>query len=160
MNPDTVNLINRPYREIVDDILTALVGGVVNEPIIFDVKGDLYALAEPAQGIRGITGMVVGSPHIFQKEIDFLFDTDRNAVVWQEGGNFPDDETIFYVDYFRPNNPSPISDINVGSVTRTLSEGIGREIATVFGQINEAYRAGFIDTAKGKSLDLVVSILV
>ncbi|HEX5706159.1 MAG TPA: baseplate J/gp47 family protein, partial [Pyrinomonadaceae bacterium] len=54
---------------------------------------------------------------------------------------------------------SPLSDINVGSVTRTLGEAIGREVATVYQQINEAYLAGFVDTAKGLSLDLVVSIL-
>jgi hypothetical protein len=91
--------------------------------------------------------------------VDFLFNEGDNAAVWQEGGKRPDDETTFYVDYFVPNSRSPITDINVGSVTRTLSEAIGREIATVYEQINEAYRSGFIDTAKGKSLDLVVSIL-
>src|SRR5262249_55636522 len=38
-------------------------------------------------------------------------------------------------------------------------EAIGREIAIVYQQINEAYLAGFVDTATGLSLDLVVSIL-
>src|SRR5262249_61609242 len=70
-------------------------------------------------------------------------------------------ETTFYVDYALPpgDSPSPLTDINVGSVTRTLSEAIGREIATVYEQINRAYLAGYIDTAEGTSLDLVVSIL-
>ena len=56
MNPETITLITRPYQEIVDDILTAITGGVTNEPIIFDVKSDLYPLSKPAQDIRGITG--------------------------------------------------------------------------------------------------------
>ncbi|KIH77075.1 Baseplate J-like protein [Geoalkalibacter ferrihydriticus] len=159
MNGDTRNLIERPYQEIVDDILTAVVGGVVNEPIIFDVKEDLYPLAEPAREIRGITGTRGRAPHNFQKEIDFLFSEGDNAVVWQPGGTRPDDETTFYVDYFRRESDSPLTDINVGSVTRTLSEAIGREIATVYQQINQAYLAGFIDTAEGTSLDLVVAIL-
>src|SRR5262249_31079840 len=47
----------------------------------------------------------------------------------------------------------------VGSVTRTLVEAVGHEIAVVYQQINEAYRSGFLDTATGRSLDLVVSIL-
>lgn len=166
MNTDTVNLINRPYQEIVDDILTAIVGGVVNEPIIFDIKNDLYPLAEPARDIRIITGEITnkdtGKPekYTFQKEIDFVFSEPDNAVIWQtEGGTLPLDNRNFYVDYFRKNSKSPLSDINVGSVTRTLGEAISREIATVYQQINLAYLAGFIDTATGKSLDLVVAIL-
>lgn len=159
MNGDTVHLIERPYQEIVDDILTAIVGGVVNEPIFYDVKSDRYPLAEPAAEVRGITGSRNRQRHSFQKEIDFLFSEGDNAVIWQEGGNGPDDETTFYVDYFRRESDSPLTDINVGSVTRTLSEAIGREIATVYQQINLAYISAFIDTASGKSLDLVVAIL-
>ena len=58
MNTDTVTLIERPYQEIVDDILTAMVGGVVREPIFFDVKEDLYPLSRPASAIRSITGLI------------------------------------------------------------------------------------------------------
>jgi hypothetical protein len=161
MNLDTLNLIERPYQEIVDDILTAIVGGVVNEPIFFDLKETFYPLSRQAADVRGITGTRDKLHHTFQKEVDFLFSEGDNAVVWQPGGDQPDDETIFYVDYFRPEgqNRSPLSDINVGSVTRTLSEAIGREIATVYQQINRAYLSGFIDTAEGQALDLVVSIL-
>jgi hypothetical protein len=167
MNPETLNLIERPFREVVDDILVALVGGVVNEPIFFDLKADLYPLAEPAADVRGITGTLTrrvnGSErtlsHSFQKGIDFEYNPDQNAVVWLEGGTRPDDETQFFVDYFRPETDSPLTDINVGSVTRTLSEAIGREIATVYQQINRAYLSGFIDTAEGTALDLVVAIL-
>jgi uncharacterized phage protein gp47/JayE len=140
---------------------------VVNEPIFFDIKDDLYPLAQPASDIRGITGsrsvVVDGArrlvQHTFQKEVDFLFDEGRNAVAWPQGGQKPEDETIFYVDYFRPNGGSPLSDINVGSVTRTLGEAISREIAMVYTQVNQAYLAGFVDTATGQSLDLVVAIL-
>jgi hypothetical protein len=163
MNQDTVNLVERPFQEVVDDLLTAVVGGVVNEPILFDVKADLYKLSEPAGDVRSIHGTLDdGSPdgvrHAFLKNTDFLFSEGDNAVVW-EGGDKPKDDTTFYVDYFRRESRSPLSDINVGSVTRTLSEAIGREIATVYQQINLAYLAGFIDTATGSSLDLVVSIL-
>ncbi len=164
MNSETVNLIERPYQEIVDDLLTAVVGGVVNEPIIFDDREDLYPLAQPAQDVSGITGTIEDKGgqqkhYSFQKTVDFLFDAGRNSVVWQVGSTWPADETTFYVDYFRQGSQSPLSDINVGSVTRTLSEAIGREIATVYQQINQAYLSAFIDTAEGKSLDLVVAIL-
>jgi uncharacterized phage protein gp47/JayE len=161
MNPDTIHLIERPYQDIVDDILTGIVGGVVNEPIVFDLKEAFYPLSQPAADVRGITGTRAKQPHTFLKGVDFIFSAADNAVVWQTGADQPDDETIFYVDYFRPEGQSrsPLSDINVGSVTRTLSEAVGREIATVYQQIDRAYLSGFIDTAEGQALDLVVAIL-
>lgn len=165
MNIDTVNLIERPFLEIVDDLLVALVGGVVNEPIFYDVKADLYPLSQPARDVRGITGTIDaednpdGVHHTFLKEVDFVFNRDKSAVAWQDGGKKPKDETRFYVDYFIPTSRSPLTDLNVGSVTRTLSEAIGREIAAVYQQINLTYLSGFIDTANGKALDFVVSIL-
>jgi hypothetical protein len=161
MNPETVFLLERPFQDVVDDLLTAIVGGVTNERIIFDVKADLYRLTQPALDVRGITGTVEGRRHTFQKSVDFVFSEGDNAVIWQAAGKKPDDTTTFYVDYFVPDDDSesPITDINVGSVTRTISEAIGREIATVYEQINLAYRSAFVDTATGKSLDFVVAIL-
>lgn len=158
MNAETVHLIARPYQEVVDDLLTALVGGVVNEPIEFDLKAGAYRLSEPAIDVRSITGTLEDARHTFLKEIDFAYREGDNAVVW-EGGDLPDDETVFYVDYFRRDSRSPLTDIQVGSVVRTVAEAIGREIATVYQQIDRAYLSAFLDTATGKSLDLVVSIL-
>lgn len=167
MNGQTITLIDRPYSEIVDDILTAIVGGVVNEPIFFDVKEDLYPLSQPARDVRSVKGTVSRTVNgrltpghqTFQAGVDYLFSAGDNAIAWQAGGQRPDDETVFYVDYFRVDTLSPLSDINIGSVTRTITEAIGREIATVYQQINQAYLAGFVDSATGQSLDLVVSIL-
>jgi hypothetical protein len=170
MNEDTKTLIQRPYAEIVGDLLTAIVGGVVNEPHFFDVKEDLYRLEATAVGVREITGTRVEEVdgqlepvhYVFQQEVDYVFDPNpsRNAVIWVDGGKRPEDETVFYVDYYRPDDGRwPLTDVNVGSVTRTLSEAIAREIATVYEQVNQAYRSGFVDTATGEALDLVVSIL-
>jgi hypothetical protein len=165
VDPGTVSLIERPFQEVVDDLLTAIIGGVINERIVFDVGQDLYPLSEPASAIRSITGQRVppGATepvhYAFQPGIDFEFDEGRNAVAWLRGGAKPDDGSTFAVDYLRPGQPSPITDINVGSVTRVLAEALGREIATVYQQINQAYLAAFIDTASGTSLDLVVAIL-
>jgi hypothetical protein len=160
MNQQTVDLIERPYQEIIDDILTAVIGGVVNEPIIFDLKVLHYPLAEPAQDVRNITGRAKGErSYAFQKGIDFTFSALSNIITWLEGGTSPDDGTTFYVDYLRKHSLSPLTDVNVGSVSRTLCEAIGREIATVYQQINLAYLSAFIDTAEGKSLDMVVAIL-
>jgi hypothetical protein len=170
MNSDTIALIDRPYQEIVGDILTAIVGGVVREPIIYDANASHYPLANQAdtqRNIRSITGSVTPPGalypvhYTFQNGVDFTYSAGTNAVVWITTGKsqVPDDGSTFYVDYFLANSTSPLTDINIGSVTRTLSEAISREIATVYQQINLAYLSGFVDTATGQSLDLVVSIL-
>jgi uncharacterized phage protein gp47/JayE len=170
VNAATVNLLSRPYQQIVDDILTAMVGGVVNEQIIFDVNRSHYPLSHRATDIRSVNGEVTvpstsATPqvnlHTFEVGIDFVFSAGDNSVAWLTGGTLPDDQSVFYVDYFRQDSTtvSPLTDLNIGSVTRTLSEAVGREIATVYQEINQAYLAGFVDTATGVSLDLVVSIL-
>jgi Baseplate J-like protein len=166
MNVDTLSLVQRSYSDLVDDLLTAIVGGVVNEPIPFDIKQLRYALSQPATTVRSIKGTIAGPDgqplpgvHVFRANIDYVFSTSDSSVVWQPKGTNPLDETTFYVDYFRPNTQSLLSDTNVGGVTRTLTEAIGREIATVYQEIYAAYLAGFVDTAQGQSLDYVVSIL-
>lgn len=165
MNVDTSNLIERPYQEVVDDLLTSIAGGIVNEPIIFDVKTRAYPLAELASDVRGVTGTLrekdapAEHQHSFLKHVDFEFDAGLNAVVWVDGGTWPEDDTTFYVDYSRRTSRSPLTDTNIGSVTRTVTEAIGREIATVYQQIQLTYLSAFVDTATGKSLDFVVSIL-
>ena len=83
MNPASATLIDRPYLEVVDDILTAITGGIVKEPIFFDVKEDLYALSRSARGIRSIIGAQNQQHVTFQPDIDYLFSEGDNAVVWQ-----------------------------------------------------------------------------
>jgi hypothetical protein len=166
MTADTFALIRRSYPDLVDDLLTALVGGVVNEPIPFDVKQLRYALSQPAVAVRSVKGTIPdadGNPspvlHVFQQNVDYLFSPGDVSIVWQPKSTHPLDETTFFVDYFRTTTRSPLTDVNVGSVTRTLAEAIGREIATVYQEILNAYLSGFVDTAQGQSLDYVVSIL-
>ena len=54
---------------------------------------------------------------------------------------------------------SPVADINTGSVSRTLVESVGREISIMYEQMEAAYNAGFIDSARGNALDMVAAIL-
>jgi hypothetical protein len=166
MNVDTLSLVQRGYLDLVDDLLTAVVGGIVNEPIAFDIKQVRYALSQPAQAVRSVKGTIAdatGKPlpgiNVFKANIDYAFSSSDQSIAWLPKGSLPIDETTFYVDYFRPNTDPPLTDINVGSVTRTLTEAIGREIATVYQEIYNAYLSGFVDTAQGQSLDYVVAIL-
>ena len=169
MNVDTLTLLLRTYPELIDDLVTAIVGGKVNEPIQFDVQQARYPLSQTAAEVRSVKGTIAGPDgnplpqvYVFQANVDYSFSASDSSIAWLPKGQQPLDETTFYVDYFPPNTlnaQSPLTDINVGSVTRTLTEAIGREIATVFQEIYNAYLAGFVDTAQGQSLDYVVSIL-
>ncbi|MEM9549865.1 MAG: hypothetical protein AAGA05_01750 [Pseudomonadota bacterium] len=161
MDADTIHLIQRNFGEVSNDILTSLVGGVVNEPIIFDLKSDLYPLAQAAEGIRMLTGQIDDktSNHTFENGIDYVYEPDLGSVEWLEGGARPIDGSTFFVDYLPLDALSPITDINIGSVARTLSQAVAREIATLYEQLNETYRAGFVDSASGAALDQVVAIL-
>jgi hypothetical protein len=166
MNVDTLSLVQRSYGDLVDDLLTSIVGGIVNEPIPFDVKQLRYALAQPAAAVRSVKGTIPDQSgnaapglHVFLANIDYTFSASDSSIVWLPKGTNPLDETTFYVDYFRRTTQSPLTDINIGSVTRTLTEAIGREIQTVYQEIYNAYLSGFVDTAQGESLDHVVAIL-
>jgi hypothetical protein len=159
MNGEALVRLERPYGEVVDDLLTAVVGGVVNEPLLFDVKSARYPLAEPALAIRSVTGVIADAHTQFQLEVDFTFSAGDNALIWRDEGRRPQDDSIFHVDYIRRFSDSPLTDINVGSVTRTLTEAVAREVAFVYQQIKAVYLSAFIDTATGQSLDFVVAIL-
>lgn len=55
--------------------------------------------------------------------------------------------------------PSPLTDRGVGSVTRTLAESVGREIALLHKQLLKVHLWGFVDTAEAEALDRVVALL-
>lgn len=54
---------------------------------------------------------------------------------------------------------SAVNDTSVGSVSRTIVESVSREIAGLYEQMEVVYENGFIDTARGRALDLVTGIL-
>jgi len=79
-------------------------------------------------------------------------------IAWIGGSDKPDDKSEFKVSYVF-DEPSGLTDINPGSVLRTIVESVCREIEFLYLQMDQVYRSGFIDTANGNALDLVVSIL-
>lgn len=52
-----------------------------------------------------------------------------------------------------------LTDVNPGSVVRTLVEAFGREMAEAHARLSLIYEMGFIDTAAGESLDFLVALL-
>lgn len=161
-------LVDKPYQEVVDDVLIVAVGGVANEEHVFDERVMDYNLSAPveaARGVRGISGSGPdGARRTFEQGNDYAFVPATGAVAdrirWlADPGARPLHGTTFFVDYWLAEGRSPLSDISVGSVTRTLVEAISRELTVVYEQVNRAYLAGFVDWAEGTSLDFVVSIV-
>ncbi|HEX6558415.1 MAG TPA: baseplate J/gp47 family protein, partial [Longimicrobiales bacterium] len=98
-----------------------------------------------------------GESHRFRKGADFVL--DGNALVWPDGAELPDAGTVVQVNYFGPARPGPVTDIQTGSVVRTLAETVALEMAGLYAQMEAVYESAFIDTADGRSLDNVVALL-
>lgn len=151
-----IAFVRRSYSEITDLILSQITKGIVNEKHDYTANRIKYRLAQPeVQEIVRIDGTVRGAPYVFQKDSDYRL--SGNTVEWLQGEK-PDNNTPFFVNY-KLDGPQEITDINPGSVVRTIVESVALEIDYLYAQLNQVYESGFIDTATGKSLDLVVSML-
>lgn len=148
-----------PYLDIAEDLLTALTGGVVREEDTFSSDTMEYYFedfpVEP-QSVR-IVGILEKEFHNFVAGQDF--DADSEKITWRNDGDLPDEWSKFYINYYKNYVEPVLSDRNVGSVTRTLAESFAREFAVLYQQLLLIYESGFINTAKGSSLDQVVAIL-
>src|SRR5680860_1554555 len=72
----------------------------------------------------------------------------------------PAADAVLTVSYWpRETPPLPLTDLTVGSVTRTLLETLARELADAEAQLQTVYDSAFLDTAEGRSLDRVVALL-
>jgi len=145
----------KSYQEIVDDILTDLTGGVVGEEHACLENTNTYQLARSPGVIVSVRGMVNDAPYTFAS-YDYQL-TGERTLEW--GDTRPDQDTTFYVNYYPADADSPITDRNIGSVTRTIVEALSREVATLYAQLEKTYLSAFVDTAEGRSLEFVVSML-
>src|SRR5574341_46447 len=152
-----IMFVRKSYNEIIESVLSQITKGIVNEKHEYAANKTTYRLAHPdALEIVRIDGTAKGVPMVFHKDVDYRLSNDM--VEWLNAGGKPDDHTPFFVNY-KLNSPQLITDINPGSVIRTIAESVALEIDFLYAQMEQVYNAGFIDTATGKSLDLVVSIL-
>ncbi|MDI6729988.1 MAG: baseplate J/gp47 family protein [Candidatus Altarchaeum sp.] len=147
----------KSYKEITEDILTQLTKGIIKEKHDFTTNRLKYALSNtPVKEIVKIEGKLKGANNTFRKDADYKLSSDM--VEWVSAVNAPDTGTSFYVNYIF-GEPSGITDVNPGSVTRTIVEAIASEIDFLYAQMNYVYLSGFIDSSTENALDLVVSLL-
>jgi uncharacterized protein (UPF0297 family)/uncharacterized protein YnzC (UPF0291/DUF896 family) len=144
-------------------MLTSLVGGVAAEAHPFPPADDgpfSHPLEQPpVRKIISVYGIKNGEPLLFREGNDFQLNADKQSLSWVSDSAVPDRGTLIYVNYLREDVTPSLTDLQVGSVTRTLTESIALEIARLYAQLEAVHKAGYIDTATGSSLDKVVSLL-
>jgi Baseplate J-like protein len=153
----------RAYPEILESMLTSVSGGVAAEPHAFPPAGangtpPSHHLLENASRIVSVYGSFAGDTLQFKDGADYELSGD-NLLLWKEGGKRPDEGTLIQVNYLRKATLGAVTDLNVGSVVRTLLESVGLELALIHAQLGQVYDAGFLNSATGRSLDNVVGLL-
>jgi uncharacterized phage protein gp47/JayE len=170
----------RLYDEIVRDLLTTLTGGTVAESVPAP-SGDSALVLDrlrnrPVRRISHLQGRIArtagppdpndpGLPYKFTAADFELVSTtgdenNKDAIRFREGGRHPLPGSSLVVNYYPVRTkPVPVTDLNVGSVARTLVETIGRELAQVYLQLDTVYKSAFVETAEGRSLDKVVALV-
>lgn len=161
-----------PYGVFVDDLVSNLTGGVTREQFRFDPEEEPFQLGARDDVVAGtvrVHGIVGEDYHRFLDGIDFDVD-DTGTVVFRataedlpvDGSRWPDPGSTFWASYERtpdPQAPPTLTDRNPGSVTRTLAESFAREYAVLSRQLEAVYDAAFVDSAEGRDLDHVASLV-
>ena len=158
-----------PYAQFVDDLLSALTGGVIREQFRFLPENEPYKLTASGAVLPGsvrVVGQVDASFFRFRAPTDFTLGA-QNALVWQatpagvpaRDAVWPDAGSVFFASYETADAPRLLTDRNPGSVTRLLAESFAREFAVLSRQLEAVYQAGFIATASGRDLDQLAALV-
>ena len=162
-----------PYLHVADQVLTALTGGAAREVHRFFAGANSFSFEVPAAKVLPDSVRVIGQAQAaffaFRLGTDFAIGGDgllrflaspTDPSQPAKGATWPDEATEFYVSYYHADSfQAPLTDRNVGSLTRTLGEAFARELAVLRSQLELIYKSGFVDTAEGSALDMVVALL-
>ncbi|MFC0533294.1 baseplate J/gp47 family protein [Phytohabitans kaempferiae] len=164
----------RRYPDIVADILVAVTQGVVGEtltvPGVLPEGHLLFLTSRPVRRVSLVAGEVEGAdgtrtPWRFtDADWELVSSTGRpdeaDALRFRPRRARPAGGSLLRVSYWpRDVPPVPLTDLGVGSVTRTLLETLAREVADAEAQLQVVYESAFVDTATGRALDRVVALL-
>ena len=168
-----MSYVAEPYLHVTDQILTALTGGVARESHRFFAGANAFSFELGPDKVIGESVRVIGQAgeafFAFQQGRDFAVGADgvlrfaadaADETRPAEAATWPDEASEFSVGYYHTDSQdAPLTDRNVGSLTRMLGEAFARELAVLRKQLELVYRSGFVDTAQGTALDMVVSLL-
>lgn len=153
------------YPEVLDNLLTQVIGGVAAETHPFPPPGSTqspfdHALEQPrVKQLVSVYGTRNGESRLFRNNTDYELRADKQTLRWKNNAELPDAGSLIHVNYLREDDPPTLTDLQVGSVVRTLTESVALEIARLYAQLEAVYDAGFIDSATGNALDKVVALL-
>ncbi|HEX6069627.1 MAG TPA: baseplate J/gp47 family protein [Longimicrobiaceae bacterium] len=155
----------RTFPEVLDNLLTDVAGGVAAESHPFPPPGASappfrHSLEQPPVAqVTSLYGSRDGQPRQFRRDVDFALLPDGQTLEWLGGAELPDPGTLIHINYLPAAAQPVLTDLQTGSVVRTLAESLALEIARLHAQLEAVYRSAFIDTADGLSLDGVVGLL-
>ncbi|GFG52573.1 hypothetical protein CQY20_09205 [Mycolicibacterium agri] len=163
---------SRTYADVVRDLMTTLTGGTVRESTTAPANGPLTLGTLASRPIRrvsyleGVTDVGGTAVPVQFTSADFdLEDTDNDgqpdSIVFRKNGRKPIPGSPLTVNYYPAHisRPVPLTDLNVGSVVRTILETVGRELAQSEQYLDTVYRSAFLETAEGTALDKVVALI-
>lgn len=157
----------RTPEEIRQQITDQIVSGykpVFEEAITF-LSGTLYytlncdgETSKKTYDVLKVKGELDGTEHEFVESNDFtLYDSTGDGfydqISFDVGGDTPDDNTVFYVDYRYMIPPSGLTDTTEGSVLMQVVGAMALQIYKVELQNNSVARDSFVDSADGPELD-------
>jgi len=160
-----------PYGVFVDDLVSSLTGGIIRERFLFLPEEQPFRLGAGLDVVADtlrVRGIADGEFRRFSPITDFqLVD---GVVTWranpdgtqQADATWPDRGTLFWAAYERTPDPQAtprLTDRNPGSITRTLAESFAREYAVLSTQLEAVHKSAFLDTATGRDLDAVASLV-
>ena len=157
----------RTFPEVLENLLTTLTGGVASESQPFPPPGAGDGAVHPAccssrpprtsspSGGRGTASRTSSG-----RAIDYqLSDDGRTVVLPEKGAEFPDPGSLLYVNYVPAAAQPELTDLQIGSVLRTLCETTALELGRIYALLETVYQSGFVDTATDDALDNVVALL-
>jgi uncharacterized phage protein gp47/JayE len=167
----------RLYPDLVTDLLTTLTGGTVREGIVAPTDPALpmrlpLLANRPVRRISSVQGVTVVGRGATAQDVAVVFTdadyelvsaagtADLDSLRFRPKGRQPKPGSTLVINYYPASTPpTPVTDLNVGSVVRTLVETVGLELALAYQQLDLVYRSAFVGTASGGSLDEVVELV-
>jgi uncharacterized phage protein gp47/JayE len=171
-----VSFVPRDYQQIVRDLLTVLTAGTVGESLPVPAGGGLLKPLKlrdrPVRRVSHLEGTITIGTGAAARDVPYRFtptdfelvssegDGQPDAIAFRRGGKRPKPATELTVNYYPVEvRPAPLTDLNVGSVVRTLLESVSAELALAHLSLGRVYDSAFLDTAEGSSLEKVVALV-
>lgn len=163
------------YPYIAKQVLISLTGGAARETHKFlaALNATGFSTERPPDDVVPdtliVAGISDGTFRIFEDGRDYQVSPDGKIRFFPDATDplspdadsaWPDEGSEFFVSYDHDKSGDALlTDRNPGSLTRTLAESFGRELAVLRKQMEIIYRSAYLDTAEGGALDRVVALI-